>query len=61
MVKFNSKAANVESASALAELRKYQQGVEPYAAYVRIEVTREVFTDHILELKVAAFFNSGRF
>jgi hypothetical protein len=38
MVKFNSKAANVESASALAELRKYQQGVEPYAAYVRIEV-----------------------
>jgi hypothetical protein len=38
VVKFNSKAVDVESASALAEVRKYQQGVEPYAAYVRIEV-----------------------
>ena len=38
MVKFNSKALNVQSAAAVAEVRKYQQGVEPYAAYVRIEV-----------------------
>ena len=44
MVKFNPKAVNNESASALTEVRKVRQGPEPYAAYIGMDVHKDAIT-----------------
>lgn len=44
MVKFNPKAVNKESASALAEVRKARQAMEPYAAYIGMDVHKDTIT-----------------